>query len=96
MEYVHVLVYLHVLSLADITIGFAMSNCTVSESVGDAMLTVTAQGDFPSVGLQSRLTVPVEVSVLVRTEDITAEGGLFSYEFCVYIILQKHSSVYLT
>ena len=67
---------MHVLSLADITIGFAMSSYTVSESVGDAMLTVTAQGDFPSAVLQSQLTVPVEAVVLIRTQDVTAEGWI--------------------
>ena len=40
------------------------------------MLTVTAQGDFPSAALQSLLTVPVEAVVLVRTQDVTAEGEL--------------------
>ena len=63
-----------VLSLADITIEFAMPSYTVNESVGDAMLTVTAQGNFPSAALQSQLTVPVEAVVLVYTDDITAEG----------------------
>ena len=53
-----------------------MSSYTVNESVGDAMLTVTAQGEFPSANLQSRLTVPVEASVLLRTKDITADGGI--------------------
>ena len=67
---------MHVCSLADITIGFAMPNYTVSESVGDIMLTVTAQGDFPSATLQSQLTVPVEAVVLVHTQDVTAEGEL--------------------
>ena len=66
------------LSLADITIGFAMSSYTVNESVGDAMLTVTAQGDFPSAALQSQLSVPVEAVVLVSTQDVTAEGELGS------------------
>ena len=64
----------HVLFLADITIGFAMPSYTVNESVGDAMLSVTAQGDFPSAALQAQLTVPVEAVVLVYTDDITAEG----------------------
>ena len=64
----------HILSLADITVGFAMPSYTVNESVGDAMLTVTAQGEFPSASLQSQLTVPVEAVVLVYTDDITAEG----------------------
>ena len=64
--------------MADISIEFAMSSYTVNESVGDAMLTVTAQGDFPSVALQSQLTVPVEAVVLVRTQDLTAEGELGS------------------
>ena len=67
---------LFVLSLADITIGFSMSSYTVNESVGDAMLTVTAQGEFPSANLQSQLTVPVVASALLRTEDITAQGGI--------------------
>ena len=61
---------------ADITIGFSMTSYTVNESVGDAMLTVTAQGEFPSANLQSQLTVPVEASVLLRTKDITAEGRI--------------------
>ena len=64
--------------MADISIEFAMSSYTVNESVGDAMLTVTAQGDFPSVALQSQLTVPVEAVVVVRTQDLTAEGELGS------------------
>ena len=64
--------------MADITIWFAMPNYTVNESVGDAMLTVTAQGDFPSAALQSQLTVPVEAVVLIRTQDLTAEGELGS------------------
>ena len=55
-----------------------MPSYTVNESVGDAMLTVTAQGEFPSAALQSQLTVPVEAVVLVRTQDVTAEGGLGS------------------
>lgn len=63
-------------SLADITIGFSMSSYTVNESVGDAMLTVTAQGEFPSANLQSQLTVPVEASALLCTKGITAEGGI--------------------
>ena len=71
-----ILMHLHVLFLADITVGFAMPSYTVNESVGDAMLTVTAQGEFPSAALQSQLTVPVEAVVLVRTQDITAEGGI--------------------
>ena len=53
-----------------------MSSYTVNESVGDAMLTVTAQGEFPSANLQSRLTVPVVASALLHTEDITAQGGI--------------------
>ena len=53
-----------------------MPSYTVNESVEDAVLTVTAQGSFPSAALQSRLTVPVEAVVLVRTQDLTAEGGL--------------------
>ena len=63
-------------SLADITIGFSMSSYTVNESVGAAMLTVTAQGEFPSANLQSQLTVPVEASALLCTKGITAEGGI--------------------
>ena len=55
-----------------------MPSYTVNESVGDAMLTVTAQGDFPSAALQSQLSVPVEAVVLVSTQDITAEGELGS------------------
>ena len=51
-----------------------MPSYTVNESVGDAMLSVTAQGDFPSAALQAQLTVPVEAVVLVYTDDITAEG----------------------
>ena len=53
-----------------------MPSYTVNESVGDAMLTITARGEFPSANLQSQLTVPVEASVLLRTRDITAEGGI--------------------
>ena len=53
-----------------------MPSYIVSESVGDAMLTVTAQGEFPSTALQSRLTVPVEAVVLLSTQDVTAEGGI--------------------
>ena len=53
-----------------------MTSYTVNESVGDAILTVTAQGEFPSANLQSQLTVPVEASVLLRTKDITAEGEI--------------------
>ena len=64
----------HVLSLADITIGFSMSMLIINESVGFVMLNVTAEGGFPSAALQSRLTVPVEATVLVNTDDITAEG----------------------
>ena len=60
-----------------------MSSYTVNESVGDAMLTVTAQGEFPSANLQSQLTVPVEASALLRTKDITAEGGIGCY--CMYV-----------
>ena len=60
--------------LLDITIGFAMPNYTVNETVGLVMLTVTAEGDFPSPDLQTRLTVPVEATVLLHTDDITAEG----------------------
>ena len=67
---------MYVLSLAVITVGFAMPSYTVNESVGDAILTVTAQGDFPSVALQSQLTVPVEAVVLLSTQDVTAEGGI--------------------
>ena len=70
----HTVKFSGVLSLAVISVEFAMPNYTVNESVGDAMLTVTAQGDFPSVTLQSQLTVPVEAVVLVYTDDITAEG----------------------
>ena len=66
----------HVLSLADITIGFSMSMLMINESVGFVMLSVTAQGKFPSLDLQSRLTVPVEATVLVNTVDITAEGRI--------------------
>ena len=51
-----------------------MLNYTVNESVGLVILSVTAEGDFPSADLQSRLTVPVEATVLVNTDDITAEG----------------------
>ena len=65
----------HVHSLADITIGFSMSNYTVNETTESVMLTVTAQGNFPSLNLQSQLTLPVEATVLVNTDDITAEGG---------------------
>ena len=61
-----------------------MSSYTVNESVGDAMLTVTAQGEFPSANLQSQLTVPVEASALLRTKDITAEGGIGCYA-CTYM-----------
>ena len=64
--------------MADISVEFAMPSYTVNESVGDAMLTVTAQGDFPSAALQSQLTAPVEAVVLVRTQDLTAEGELGS------------------
>ena len=64
--------------MADISVEFAMASYTVNESVGDAMLTVTAQGEFPSAALQSRLTVPVEAVVLVRSQDLTAEGELGS------------------
>ena len=64
----------HVLSLPDITVGFSMSTLLINESVGFAILNVTAQGDFPSLDLQSRLTVPVEATVLVNTDDITANG----------------------
>ena len=64
----------HVHSLADITIGFSMSSYTVNETTESVMLTVTAQGDFPSLDLQSRLTVPVEATALVNTDDITANG----------------------
>ena len=60
--------------MLDITIGFAMPNYTVNETVGLVMLTVTAEGDFPSPDLQTRLTVPVEATVLLHTDDITAEG----------------------
>ena len=83
----------HVLSLADITIEFAMPSYTVSESVGDAMLTVTAQGDFPSAALQSQLTVPVEAVVLAYTDDITAEGlilHLYRIAKLNHIILVKN------
>ena len=66
----------HVLSLADITIGFSMSMLIINESVGFVMLNVTAEGGFPSAALQSRLTVPVEATVLVNTVDITAEGRI--------------------
>ena len=62
--------------MAVITVEFAMPSYTVNESVGDAMLTVTAQGDFPSAALQSRLTVPVEAVVLLSTQGVTAEGGI--------------------
>ena len=64
----------HVLSLPDITVGFSMSTLLINESVGLAILNVTAEGDFPSLDLQSRLTVPVEATVLVNTDDITANG----------------------
>ena len=60
--------------MLDITIGFAMPNYTVNESVGLVMLSVTAEGNFPSLDLQSRLTVPVKATVVVNTDDITAEG----------------------
>ena len=53
-----------------------MTSYTVNESVGDAMLTITAWGEFPSANLQSQLAVPVEASVLLRTKDITAEGRI--------------------
>ena len=53
-----------------------MLSYTVNESVGLVILSVTAEGDFPSVDLQSRLTVPVEATVLVITNDITAEGRI--------------------
>ena len=72
----------HVLSLADITIGFSMSMLIINESVGDAMLNVTTQGGFPSLDLQSRLTVPVEATVLVNTDDITAEGRIVMLLHC--------------
>ena len=60
--------------MADITIGFSMPSYIVNETIEPVMLTVTAQGDFPSLDLQSRLTVPVEATVLVNTDDITGEG----------------------
>ena len=66
----------HVLSLADITIGFSMSMLIINELVGFVTLNVTAQGGFPSLDLQSRLTVPMEATVLVNTVDITAEGRI--------------------
>ena len=65
-----------------------MSSYTVNESVGDAMLTVTAQGEFPSANLQSRLTVPVEASVLLRTKDITAEGGIYRWDTHISLVYQ--------
>ena len=74
----YILTSSHVHTWADITVGFAMPSYTVNESVGDAMLTVTAEGDFPSAALQSQLTVPVEAVVLIRTQDLTAEGELGS------------------
>ena len=60
--------------LLDITIGFAMLSYTVNETTESVMLTITAEGDFPSPDLQSQLTVPVEATVLVNTDDIDAEG----------------------
>ena len=60
--------------MADITIGFSMPSYIVNETIEPVMLTVTAQGNFPSLDLQSRLTVPVEATVLVNTDDITGEG----------------------
>ena len=76
MIYIRIYFFLHVHSLAAITIGFSMLSYTVNESVGLVMLAVTAQGNFPSLDLQSRLTVPVEATVLVNTNDTTAEGRI--------------------
>ena len=60
--------------LLDITIGFAMPTYTVNETTESVILTVTAEGDFPSLDLLSRLTVPVKATVLVNTGDMDAEG----------------------
>ena len=75
---IHIDVFIspHVHSLTDITIGFSMSSYTLNETTESVMLTVTAQGEFPSLDLQSRLTVPVEATVLVNTDDITANGRI--------------------
>ena len=50
-----------------------MPTFTVNESEV-VQLTVVAEGNFPSLDLQSWLTTPVEAVVLVYTDDITAEG----------------------
>ena len=70
--------------MADITVGFSMSTLLINETTESVILTVTAEGDFPSLDLQSRLTVPVEATVLVNTGDITAEGKI------VHAIFHKH------
>lgn len=61
-----------------------MSTLLINETTESVILTVTAEGDFPSRDLQSRLTVPVEATVLVNTDDITAEGKI------VHAIFHKH------
>ena len=76
MIYTPMYLFLHVHSLAAITIGFSMLSYTVNETIGLVMLAVIAEGNFPSLDLQSQLTVPVEATVLVNTVDITAEGRM--------------------
>ena len=53
-----------------------MSTLLINETTESVILTVTAEGDFPFQDLLSRLTVPVEATVLVNTDDITAEGKI--------------------
>ena len=53
------------------------------------MLTITARGEFPSANLQSQLTVPVEASVLLRTRDNTAEGGIYKWDTYALLVYQE-------